>query len=328
MVNLVQIGMGGMGETWLKTVLASSEARYCAFVEVNDEVARTQVAKYKLDGDHVYRTLPEALRALASEGKQVDGVLIITPPRFHKEQSIQALEAGLPVLSEKPLADTIEAARDIVEMAERTGKLHVVAQNYRYSQPVQTLRATLGELGKVGAVCVQFFKGPHFGGFREEMPYPLIVDMSIHHFDMMRYLLDADLVSLKGYSWNPEWSWYKGDASATLGLRLESRQFGPVYASYTASWCSRGSETPWNGNWRFECENGVINLVDDMVRVQESGTEPRLIEPVPLAHSGQAYLLHEFIQALQGGPAPATRCQDNIKSLEIVFQALHEFAAH
>ena len=120
----------------------------------------------------------------------------------------QHLEAGLPVLSEKPLANTLEAAQEIVRKADETGVLHLVSQNYRYRLPTQTLKRVLdsGQMGQVGALTVNFFKGPRFGGFREEMAYPLIIDMAIHHFDLMRFFLDSDPVSIFGQSWNPAWS--------------------------------------------------------------------------------------------------------------------------
>jgi len=315
MIRLIQVGIGGMGEAWLRAVGQSTEAEYAGFVEVNDEIARSQCEKHGLDDGKVYKTLPEAMGAV-----RADGVLIITPPRFHRQQSIQALEAGLPVLSEKPLADTIEAAGDIVAAAERTGVLHMVAQNYRYSAPVQTLRGVLdsGRLGQVGAVAVQFFRGPHFGGFRDEMPFPLIIDMSIHHFDAMRYLLGREVTDIRGFSFNPSWSWYKGDASVLVVMRLE----GPVFVSYSASWCAQGLDTVWNASWRFDCERGTVLLSEDKVTLQETGKEPEDVPTVKPEFIGQPYLLHEFVQAIVAGHKPATICQDNIKSLRIVFDTL------
>lgn len=320
MVRLIQVGMGGMGDTWLRTVLASGEAGYAGFVEVNPDIARAQCRKHSLDESLVFGSLTEAIAAV-----EADGVLIITPPRFHREQSIAALEARLPVLSEKPLADTMTAAQDIVAAAERTGVLHMVAQNYRYSLPVQTLRSVLqsGRLGAVGSLAVQFYKGPHFGGFRDEMPFPLIIDMSIHHFDMMRYLLGQELESVSGYSCNPAWSWYRGDASAMVAMRFG----GGAHVSYSASWCATGKETAWNGDWRFDCAGGVLALAQDQVTLQETGAEPEAVALVQPQHTGQAYLLHEFVQALGGGPGPATTCQDNIRSLGIVFATLEAMAA-
>ncbi len=317
-MKVIQVGIGGMGNAWLRAVLASPEVEYAGFVEINPTIAREQAEKYGLDPSLIFSSLPEALAAV-----KADGVIDVTPPRFHREISLMALEAGIPVLSEKPLADTIEAAWDIVRKTNETGVLHMVAQNYRYSVPAQTLKQVIasGELGRVGAVTVEFFKGPHFGGFREEMPYPLIIDMAIHHFDMMRFFLDSDPVSVFGRSWNPPWSWFKGDASASVILEFANG----VVVSYDGSWCSMGRETSWNGNWRFECEKGVIALEGDQVYTQLAGQEAVLIKPVERQYVAQAYLLHEFYEAVTQGKSPVTTCQDNIKSLGIVFDVVKSF---
>jgi predicted dehydrogenase len=317
-MRVIQVGIGGMGNAWLRAVLASPEVEYAGFVEINPTIAREQVEKYGLDPSLIFPTLREALAAV-----KADGVIDVTPPRFHREVSLTALEAGVPVLSEKPLADTLEAAWDIVRKANETGVLHMVAQNYRYSVPAQTLKQVISsrEMGRIGAVTVEFFKGPHFGGFREEMPYPLIIDMSIHHFDMMRFFLDSDPVSVFGRSWNPPWSWFKGDASASVILEFANE----VMVSYNGSWCSTGRETSWNGNWRFECEKGVIALEGDQVYTQLMGREVVFVEPVEQQYVAQSYLLHEFYEAVVQGKRPATTCQDNIKSLAIVFDAIKSF---
>lgn len=317
-MNVIQVGMGGMGNAWLRAVQDSPEVAYAGFVEVNDEIADEQLRRYGIHGVPVFRTLEAALQAL-----DVQGVINVTPPQFHKEISITALRAGIPVLSEKPLAQSRQEAIDIVEAANQTGVLHVVTQNYRYKPPIQTLKRALSDasLGTIGAVTVEFFKGPHFGGFRERMPYPLIIDMAIHHFDLMRFFLDSNPLSVCGRSWNPPWSWFGGDASAAVVFEFANG----VHAAYHASWCSQGHETSWNGNWRVECARGVVSLVDDLVTVQSVGKEPVVVEPVVMDCTDQAYLLHEFSLAVAGGPAPPTCCHDNIHSLGMVFDTIQAF---
>ncbi|MEZ4669759.1 MAG: Gfo/Idh/MocA family oxidoreductase [Anaerolineae bacterium] len=330
-MKVIQVGIGGMGTAWLNTVLQSPEVEFAAFVEVNDQIATAQADKFALDRGLIFKSLPAALEAV-----KADGVINVTPPQFHREVSFAALEAGLPVLSEKPLAGTLDDAQAIVKKANQTGVLHMVTQNYRYHQPCHTLKTVLasGELGRIGAVTVEFFKGPHFGGFREEMPYPLIIDMSIHHFDLMRFFLESDPLSVFGRSWNPAWSWYKGDASASVSLQFANG----VAVAYNGSWCSQGQETPWNAHWRFECEKGVVILRDDVVYVQHllgiegsEGFRPNRygeltpIPAVPMQRMAQAYLLHEFYEAVTQGKTPATTCQDNIKSLGIVFDVVKSF---
>ncbi len=317
-MKVIQVGIGGMGNAWLQAVLASPVVEYAGFVEVNDTVAAAQVEKHGLDGSRIYKSLGEALQAV-----DADGIINVTPPQFHKAVSLAALEAGLPVLSEKPLADTRQAAQDIVDAANRTGVLHMVTQNYRYKPPIQTLKKALdsGVAGEIGAAHVEFFKGPHFGGFREEMAYPLIIDMSIHHFDLMRFFLGHDPVALFGRSWNPSWSWFKGDASAAVVLDFANG----VTVSYDGSWCSQGRETDWNANWRFECSLGVVAMVNSQVYTQLTGAEPVPVETVQMERTDQAYLLHEFYAAVTHGKPAVTTCQDNIKSLGIVFDVVQSF---
>ncbi|GIV79804.1 MAG: oxidoreductase [Litorilinea sp.] len=317
-MKVIQVGIGGMGGTWLRAVLASPHVTFAALVEVNDAIAAQQVEKFGLQGVPVFKSLDEALKQV-----EADGVINVTPPQFHKEISLIALEAGLPVLSEKPLADTLESALAIVEKSTSTGVLHMVAQNYRYRRATQTLKRALAteDLGPIGSATVEFFRGPHFGGFREEMAYPLIIDMSIHHFDLMRFFLEKNPVAVYGKSWNPPWSWFKGDASAAVTLEFAD----DVVISYTGSWCSQAREISWNANWRFECARGVVVMEDDQVYIQRTGQEPIQVEPVAMPLEGQDYLLQEFYQAVTQGTTPATTCQDNIKSLSIVFDVVRSF---
>ena len=324
-MKVIQLGIGGMGNTWLNAVQRSDEVAYAGFVEINDDIARQQVAAYSLDPATIFKTLPEALEKL-----DADAVIDVTPPQFHMANSTLALEAGLPVLSEKPLADTPEDAQAIVAKVQETSLTHMVAQNYRYRPVTQTIKSVLetGELGAVGAVHAEFFNGPHFGGFREEMPHPLIVDMAIHHFDMMRLFLRSDASEISARSWNPPWSWYKGDASAAAAIRFENG----VYASYSASWCSQALPSSWNADWRFDCEKGVMLVKDDVVTVQDllrltdkRGAlanvhgEPRLVPLLEMEREGQDYLLHEFHEAVTKGKPVATSAQDNIRTVEFVF---------
>ncbi|MCY3916772.1 MAG: Gfo/Idh/MocA family oxidoreductase [Chloroflexi bacterium] len=324
-MRVIQVGIGGMGNTWLGAVQRSPQVEFAGVVEIDDEIARAQAAAYHLDPALVFQSLPEALETV-----EADAVINVTPPEVHREICVRALEAGLPVLTEKPLAGNLEDARAIVAAADATGVDCIVAQNYRYRPLTQTIKAILasGELGAVAAVSCEFYRGPHFGGFREEMPHPLIIDMSIHHFDLMRFFLGSDAMAIRARSWNPPWSWFAGDASAAALI-----EFGNgVQASYTGSWCSQALETSWNADWRFECERGVLLAQDDRLYAQRllsvkegarglasAHDDKREIPLVSMEREGQDYLLQEFLEALTKRTSTATTAQDNIHTMEFVF---------
>ena len=324
-MRVIQVGIGGMGNTWLGALRRSPQVEYAGFVEINDEIARAQAKTFTLDPTLIFRSLPEALEAV-----EADAVINVTPPEVHREICVGALEAGLPVLTEKPLAGNLEDARAIVESANATGVLCAVAQNYRYRPVTQTIKAALagGELGRLAALRAEFYRGPHFGGFREEMRHPLIVDMSIHHFDLMRFFLGSNAAAINAWSWNPPWSWFAGDASAAAQIQFANG----VQATYAGSWCSQAMETSWNANWRFECERGVLLVEDDRVFIQRllgvdegaRGTasahdDKGEIPLIRMEREGQDYLLQEFYEAVKNGAAFGTTAQDNIHTMEFVF---------
>ena len=89
------------------------------------------------------------------------------------------------------------------------------------------------------------------------MAYPLLLDMSIHHFDMMRCICGKDIEAVQGLSIQSPWNWNKGDAALTACLELENG----IGVNYFASWVSRGWETDWNANWRIEGEKGSCCLL-------------------------------------------------------------------
>lgn len=324
-MKVIQVGIGGMGNTWLGAVQRSPHVDFTGFVEINDEIASAQSDAYGLDRSLIFPTLAAAL-----ESVDADAVINVTPPEFHREICVAAMGAGIPVLTEKPLAGNLEDARAIVETANATGILCSVAQNYRYRPLTQTIKRLLdsGELGALAAARAEFFRGPHFGGFREQMPHPLIVDMSIHHFDLMRFFLDSDALSIAARSWNPPWSWFNGDASAAAQIEFANG----VQASYTGSWCSQAFETSWNADWRFECERGVILVEDDRVYIQRlksvdegargqssNHDERREIPLIGMERESQDYLLHEFYDAVTLGEPVSTTAQDNIHTMAFVF---------
>jgi predicted dehydrogenase len=321
-MRLVQVGVRGMGSHWVNVARRSTEVEVVGYVDVVPAHLEALQREHGVPPSACFLDLEQALRTL-----RPDGVLCITPPQFHRDVAVAALRAGCHVLTEKPLADTWERCLEMVAEARRAGRVLMVAQNYRYSRPVQTLRRVIagGTLGRPGQVAVEFYKGPHFGGFRDEMPYPLVIDMSIHHFDMMRFLLAADPVVLWARSWNPRWSWYKGDASATVFLEMRPRDdpSRTVPVTYTGSWCAQGGATPWNGEWRVLCEEGSVLLRDDRVLIQRREGQPWEEVPlVPLERSGQDWLLHEFVSAVREGRQPETSGEDNLRSIEMVFRTL------
>jgi predicted dehydrogenase len=317
-VKFIQVGVGGFGRQWIKTLHDNRAVQIVGLVDVNDAALKSVCQEYGYAADICFPNLSEAVAQT-----EADAVVSCTPPACHCQDVVTALQAGLHVISEKPMAESMASCRAMLETAQATGKLYVVSQNYRY-MPVSWTAARIiagGRLGRIGQVKVDFYKGVDFGGgFRHSMDYPLIVDMSIHHFDLMRFITGLDAVSVQGTAWNPFWSNYRGDCSSTALFTMSN----DARLLYNASWCAKGDFCGWSGNWQIECEHGTLQMQGDTIRILWTDGLYKVVreETVPVEDPpffGQQYVLHDFMEAVATGTRPKTDAEDNIKSIAMVF---------
>ncbi|UVJ38774.1 Gfo/Idh/MocA family protein [Arthrobacter sp. CJ23] len=310
-LRVLVVGAGGMGRAWLRTVEASPLVELAGIVDLDLDAAAEAAASLGRPD------LPvgAGTAALASDvGAQA--VINVTVPAAHHPVTTEALAAGLPVLGEKPVASTVAQGLSLAAAAELHGQLFMVSQSRRYNRQLFDAKQLSSSLGPVGIVSAEFFKAPHFGGFRDAMDHPLLLDMAIHQFDMARFLLDADPVSVFCEEYNPSWSWYRGDAGSTAIFEMT----GGARFVFTGSWCSPGQETSWNASWRISGEHGTVlwdgdnEPVSSLAATAGPGEDP-----------GQeiAGSLRDFVSAVRTGSTPMGRVHQNIMSLAMVEAAIH-----
>ncbi|MBN2308526.1 MAG: Gfo/Idh/MocA family oxidoreductase [Candidatus Hydrogenedentes bacterium] len=312
MRRIIQVGVGGMGAAWTNQVANSDRWEAAAYVDTSRANLMAAAARHGMPRSRCYRDLDKALLEV-----EADALLDVTPQQFRKGVCLAAFERGLHVMSEKPLADSLRNAKAIVSRAARLNRTYMVAQNYRYQPTAQTVKRFIaaGRLGRVGYAGITFHKGPHFGGYREEMAYPLVLDMSIHHFDLVRCLLDADVVAVQAASLNAPWNWNKGDATVMAQLELANG----AAVNYFGSWVAAGWETSWNADWRFDGEKGALLWENDAVTFSAKPSHRRKVSLVKWPKSHQAYLLDAFADALDSGDEPETSGRRNLNSLATTY---------
>lgn len=318
-LRLVQVGAGAMGRAWLGAIGENPDVELVGLVDLNVDAARASLADAGLSGVAVGASVAEVAAQTGAHA-----VVNVTVPAAHHPVNVEALFAGLPVLCEKPAAPTVAQALSLAAAAEASGELLMISQSRRYYPEIARLRSLTAELGEIGVATTEFFKAPHFGGFREEMAHVLLVDMAIHSFDAARYVLDADPVSVYCEEWNPGYSWFDGAANATAVFEFEG---GARYV-YTGSWCADGQETSWNGRWRVNGAGGTAVWDGDrMPQLQRLGDQAVVAaEPVdpsaPVAPREIAGSLAEFVAALRSGETPSGEIHSNVHSLAMVEAAV------
>ncbi len=328
MFRALLVGAGGMGRAWGRNLRDCAEVETVGWVDLRPEVAARAAAEHGLGDIHVGADLAAAIART-----RPDFVVDVTVPEAHRDVTVAALGAGLPVLGEKPMAATLEQAREMVAASERAGKLYMVSQSRRYNQGLAALRTLITEQvgSPLGILNSDFYVGPHFGGFRDAMASPLLLDMAIHTLDAARYLSGGDPVAVYCEEFNPPWSWYAGNACATAVFELT----GGLRYTYRGSWCSEGRPTSWEAEWRAVGPRGSATWDGHGTPVAEvvTGREQEAFEAPVERHEGTvpaadefgegiAGSLRDFLRALRTGATPMGECHDNIKSLAMVFAAI------
>ena len=318
------VGAGGMGQGWAKNLVAHSDkVSLAGWVDIREGAAAAAAEKHKISGLWMGTELEKAIAEV-----QPDFVVDVTIPEAHHDVTLTALAHGIPVIGEKPMAHSMEAARAMVAASDKSGKLYMVSQSRRYDNRILAYRRLIEKTcGSLGILNADFAIGAHFGGFRDEMDHVLLLDMAIHSFDQARYLSGADPVSVYAEEFNPAWSWYKGAASAICLFEMANG----LRFTYRGSWCAEGLHTSWECEWRATGDTGTAlwDGNDILKGAKVVGTEgfhretQSTEEPITEEISGGiAGSLEDFLHALDTGATPMGECHDNIKSLAMVFGAV------
>ena len=316
-LRLVQVGAGGMGRAWLRTIDADPDVELVGLVDLDLDTARTALIEEGIGGDVVTaRTISEV-----AERTPVDAAVNVTVPVAHLPVNVEALAAGIPVLCEKPAAPSLRDAYRQAAVAAVHGELLMISQSRRYFAALDAAREQLARIGSVSNASTRFFREAHFSGFREQMAHPLLIDMAIHQFDVARVVMGAEPVSVVCDEHNPSWSWFAGAAEAHAVFEFAS---GGRYV-FTGSWVSVGEETSWNGEWWINGAGGTIRWdgADD-VRVIPAGALARP-ERIAVPSGGPEEIagsLREFVGAVRSGETPESTAASNVHSLAMVESAV------
>jgi predicted dehydrogenase len=321
-IRIVQAGLGGFGRGWATIVRDAPNADLAAVVDPLSEARDWAASALGLDSGRIFASLDAALAAV-----DCDALLVATPPETHHAVATAALERGCHVLVEKPLATTIDDALDLIATAERSRRHLMVSQNYRFRAPARAARQAIasGALGQLVSVRATFRRDTRRlwppGNFRYAMRHPVVLDMAIHHADLLRLLTGRNVARLDARSWRVPDSPYRHDPEVAALMELE----GGIPVVYEGSWAARGVETSWNADWEVVGEGGRLGwtggrddaLTGDVV-LQEWGRPPRPLALPGLAATDRAGALRAFLKAIAGDSPPETSAADNIHSLAIV----------
>ncbi|WP_340372682.1 Gfo/Idh/MocA family oxidoreductase [Peribacillus sp. FSL E2-0218] len=241
---------------------------------------------------------------------EVDAVTIATPNKFHAEISIAALQAGVHVLCEKPMAITTEECKAITEAANLSGKVLSTAYHYRFMKEAQAAKKMIqaGEIGEPYVARVQAIrrrKVPGWGVFtsKELQGGGSVIDYGCHLLDLALWLMDdPEPIEIVGSTYNYV---SKGVDQVNLWGNFDASVFevddhATAYIKF-ANGASLLFETSWAANIREEAT--VLSL---------SGTQGGLdVFPLVLNQAKHGMLLNSEAVWMPGEDTPDLQQAEN-----------------
>ena len=328
--NAVLCGCGAMAKGWFRALQATPEmqhtVRIVGLVDLDRATAEALAAEFNIQNVVIGTDLESVL----TETKPDILFDVVIPAARHSVVKT-GLAHGCHVLSEKPMATSMEEAEDLRRAAKDAGRVHAIVQNRRFISGVRRMRKLVesGVIGTVTGIHCDFFLAPHFGGFREKMDNVLLLDMAIHTFDAARFVSGKAPLSVYCLETNPAGSWYAHGAAANAIFKFSD----DVVFTYRGSWCAEGERTSWESAWRIVGSKGMLTWDgEETFKAAVAGTEPGLLHgvthiDVPPPDNddethGHASVIANFLDAIRIGREPETVSHDNIKSLAMVLGAI------
>ncbi len=182
------LGLGWIGRHRMRALATSGVAEVAALVDPDPEC----LAEARAIAPSA-RVWPSFERMLESD---LDGIVIATPSALHSGQAMAALDRGMAVFCQKPLAPTAQACRRTLERARARDRLLGVDFSYRYLVGMRRIRECVrdGTLGRVYAASLVFHNayGPDKDWFyrRAEAGGGCVTDLGIHLIDLALWMLD------------------------------------------------------------------------------------------------------------------------------------------
>lgn len=260
--------------------------------------------------------------------KDIDVVHLCLPHYLHSVMAIKAMRAGIHVLTEKPIALSLQDTDEMIRVQEETGvKLGVIFQT-RYSKSVETLKKMIaqGDFGKIISARssltwnrpLDYYQGSDWKGTWDKEGGGVLIDQAIHSLDRVRYILDSDVEWIHGNVHNYAHNFIKVEDSSSAAIMFKN---GCLYNMYACN--IYGTNSPVN--IEFFGEKGRCGLIQNMGYYELDGIYAEINDICATTNSGPNYWggshyiqIKDFYQSiLTNSPFPVDGMEGR-KTLEMI----------
>lgn len=179
MIKVAVIGLGNMGKNHVRNFFEIPEAELVAVCDTRRELAEQYARQYNCKA---YTSMEDMLVQ-----ETLEAVSITTPTRTHFEVAKRVINAGLHVLVEKPITDSVETADALIQLAADKNVTLMIGHIERFNPGVLKLKEVIdsGALGKINSIIAR-----RVGAFPPQIKDAnVIIDLAVHDIDVISHLL-------------------------------------------------------------------------------------------------------------------------------------------
>ncbi|WP_139995908.1 Gfo/Idh/MocA family protein [Paenibacillus paridis] len=320
-IRLGIIGAGAIGSIHMQTFKKVEGIDVVAVTDAYLPLAEQRAAEFGIETVH---PSPQALLEDAS----IDAVVIGVPNNFHAGLAIEALKQGKHVLLEKPMAIHSEAAREIVEEVEKSGKILMMSHQMRWTGLSRALKQHVdnGDVGHVYNAKAGWFrkKGiPGWGSWftrKDQSGGGPLIDIGVHMLDLSLYLMgNPKPVSVYGSTYaefgpnrqgignwgTPNWDgYYDVEDLASALIKLDNG----ATLSLEVSWAAHAaflSEEPFIHLMGTQGGVGIVGNYGKYVTHSDSGIAESDITPLE-GEEERILMSQHFVECIRENKQPIT----------------------
>ncbi|ACB94276.1 Gfo/Idh/MocA family protein [Beijerinckia indica] len=257
------------------------------------------------------------LEALLSDDR-IDAVYISTTNELHKQQALAAAAAGKHILCEKPLALSLNDARDMIDACRRAGVIMATNHHLRNAATHHEIRRMLRDnvIGK--PLFIRVFHAnylpPHLQGWRvNNAGGGVILDSTIHDIDTLRFLLDAEPVSVTAMTQSALFTAGDQEDGVMAIVRFDNGAIAQIHGAYSVKVAPGGIEI-YSTDKAIVARNVMSQRAIGQVFLRDAEGE----HEIPIVHENLYHrALRAFNKALRKEGEPAATGEDGLRSLAV-----------
>jgi len=340
MSNRTRLAVAGAGYIGLAHVAVAQASPTCTLSAIVDPAPAAQAAAAKA-GVPLYRSLAELIAR-----DRPDGVIVATPNALHVEHASVCIDAGLPLLLEKPIAATVDDGVRLVAKADAAGA-RILIGHHRAHSPIMAKakdvidRGALGRLVAVAGSAVFFKPDAYFDDApwrRQAGGGPILINL-IHEVHNLR-MLCGDIVAVQAFASNAVRG-HPVEDTVTINLRFANGALGSFLLSDTAasarSWEQTSQENKAYPTYKDEDAYVIVgthgSLAVPTMRLKyyerdgdRSWWKPFKTRTIPLDRADPlARQIEHFGKVIRGEEKPLVTGRDGLQNLRVV-EAISEAA--